>query len=83
MASSPPPALSHWVAGCPSIMMRGVIVGETAGVERVEEAGDVESSSDDGCDVANGGNSRPLSWDGDEPADGNETDDVARAVGGT
>ena len=44
------------VAGWPPMITRGTIVGETEGVERVEEAGDTESSSDGGRSAAVGGN---------------------------
>jgi len=59
------------------MIARGSIVGELQGVERVEEAGDAVSSSDDNRISAE------LIEDGDGvcggPAEGN---DVARTVGG-
>jgi hypothetical protein len=46
--------LSMGVIGCPAMNTRGTIVGETEGVERVEEAGDSVSSSDCGRNAAEG-----------------------------
>lgn len=53
------------VAGCPPMITRGTIVGDTEGVERVEEAGDDESSSDGDRSAAEGGKF-VLVEDGDE-----------------
>lgn len=53
------------VAGCPPMITRGTIVGETEGVERVEEAGDTMSSSDSDRSGVEGDNAG-LAVDGDE-----------------
>ena len=69
------------------MIRRGAIVGETEGVERVEEAGDVESSSDDDRNVVDDGNSGLVIEHGDrpggDPEEGNEMDDGACTVGRT
>lgn len=70
------------VAGCPLIITRGAIVGETEGVESVEEVGDPVSPSDGGRITAEDGNSEFVIKD-DVPPKGNGMDDVARTVGGT
>lgn len=64
------------------MITRGAIVGETEGVERVEEAGDPVSSSDSDRIAVEDGNSGFVIED-DVPPKGNGTDDVARTVGGT
>lgn len=48
------------------MITRGAIVGETEGVERVEEAGDAVSSSDDDRSVAKRGKSEFVVEDGDD-----------------
>ena len=67
------------------MIRRGEIVGETVGVERVEEAGDGESSPDDGRNGVDDGNSGFIIEDGDKPGgdpeEGNEMDDAACTVG--
>ena len=69
------------------MIRRGEIVGETEGVERVEEAGDVESSSGDDRNRVDDGNSGFVIEDGDrsgrDPEEGNEMDDAACTVGRT
>lgn len=68
------------VAGCPPMITRGTIVGETEGVERVDEAGDELSSSDEGDNVGFAFKSGDEAW-GDS-AQGDEIDGVTREVGG-
>ena len=60
-------------------MMRGMIVGETGGVERVEEAGDTLSSPED--DREPNGES-VVGEGGDIVEEGSKMDGVGRHVGG-
>ena len=48
--------MSSFSLECPAMITRGTIVGEAAGVERVEEAGEAVSSSDSDRNVVEGEN---------------------------